>query len=50
MLDHTYAAVEDGEYPTVHIPKNIRVLETLLEEMAQEPEALCPSGGRAARI
>ncbi|MBN1818706.1 MAG: helix-turn-helix transcriptional regulator [Sedimentisphaerales bacterium] len=36
MLDHTYFAVEDGEYLTVHIPKNIRLLESLLQEQRSE--------------
>ncbi|MBN1123534.1 MAG: helix-turn-helix domain-containing protein [Sedimentisphaerales bacterium] len=36
MLDHTYSAIEDGEYITVHIPKNVRILETMLQEQGQE--------------
>ncbi|MBE0537759.1 MAG: helix-turn-helix domain-containing protein [Phycisphaerae bacterium] len=36
MLDHTYSAIEDGEYLTVHIPKNARILESLLWEHGQE--------------
>ncbi len=35
MLDHTYTAIDDGEYLTVHIPKNVRLLETLLQERGQ---------------
>jgi len=30
VLDHTYTAVEEGEYVTVHIPKNFKVFEALL--------------------
>lgn len=31
LLDHSYTQIETGEYVTVHIPKDIRILERLLE-------------------
>ncbi len=31
LLDHSYTQVEAGEYVTVHIPKDIRIIEKLLE-------------------
>jgi hypothetical protein len=31
LLDHSYTQREAGEYLTVHIPKDIRVIERLLE-------------------
>jgi len=31
LLDHSYTQVEDGEYLTIHIPKDIRVIEQLLD-------------------
>lgn len=31
LLDHSYTQVEAGEYVTIHIPKDIRALEKLLE-------------------
>ena len=31
LLDHSYTQIEAGEYVTVHIPKDIRILERLLE-------------------
>jgi len=31
LLDHAYTQVEDGEYITAHIPKDIRVIEQLLD-------------------
>jgi transcriptional regulator with XRE-family HTH domain len=32
LLDHSYTQIEAGEYVTVHIPKDIRILERLLED------------------
>lgn len=40
LLDHSYTQVEEGEYVTVHIPKDIRILEKLLE--GREGEQLEP--------
>lgn len=37
LLDHSYTQVEKGEYVTVHIPKDIRVIERLLEGSPEEP-------------
>ncbi len=37
LLDHAYNQIETGEYVTVHIPKDIRVIEKLLESRHQEP-------------
>lgn len=31
LLDHSYTQIEPGEYVTVHIPKDIRIIEKLLE-------------------
>jgi transcriptional regulator with XRE-family HTH domain len=40
LLDHSYTQIESGEYVTVHMPKDIRVLETLLDGKAEDaPEA-----------
>ena len=40
LLDHSYTQIEAGEYVTVHIPKDIRILERLLEGKAEDsPEA-----------
>ncbi len=36
LLDHSYTQVEAGEYVTVHIPKDIRIIEKLLEGKADE--------------
>ncbi len=37
LLDHSYMQVEAGEYVTVHIPKDIRIIEKLLEAKGEEP-------------
>jgi transcriptional regulator with XRE-family HTH domain len=36
LLDHSYTQIEEGEYVTVHIPKDIRILEKLLEGKIEE--------------
>jgi len=36
LLDHSYTQIETGEYVTVHIPKDIRILERLLEDKADD--------------
>ncbi len=36
LLDHSYTQVEAGEYLTVHIPKDIRIIEKLLEAKGEE--------------
>jgi mannose-6-phosphate isomerase-like protein (cupin superfamily) len=36
LLDHSYTQIETGEYVTVHIPKDIRILERLLEDKPEE--------------
>ncbi len=36
LLDHSYTQVETGEYVTVHIPKDIRVIERLFEGTSEE--------------
>ncbi len=36
LLDHSYTQVEAGEYVTVHIPKDIRIIERLLEGKGDE--------------
>jgi hypothetical protein len=35
LQDHSYTQVETGEYVTAHIPKDIRILERLLETRNQ---------------
>lgn len=37
LLDHSYTQIETGEYLTMHIPKDIRVIEKLLEGSPEEP-------------
>lgn len=37
LLDHAYTQIETGEYVTVHLPKDIRVIEKLLESSPEEP-------------
>jgi transcriptional regulator with XRE-family HTH domain len=40
LLDHSYTQIESGEYLTVHLPKDIRILERLLEDQAEDgPES-----------
>ena len=40
LLDHSYTQLETGEYVTVHIPKDLRVFERLLETKPEdEPES-----------
>lgn len=40
LLDHSYTQIETGEYVTVHIPKDIRILDTLLDAKPEEtPQA-----------
>jgi transcriptional regulator with XRE-family HTH domain len=36
LLDHSYTQIEAGEYVTVHIPKDVRILERLLESKSDE--------------
>jgi len=36
LLDHSYTQIETGEYVTVHLPKDMRVIERLLEEKAED--------------
>ncbi len=36
LLDHSYTQIEAGEYVTVHIPKDIRIIERLLEGKADD--------------
>jgi len=35
LLDHSYSQCEAGEYVTVHIPKDIRVIERLLDSQVE---------------
>jgi transcriptional regulator with XRE-family HTH domain len=37
LLDHSYTQIEAGEYVTVYIPKDLRLLEELLENKAEDP-------------
>ena len=39
LLDHSYVQREAGEYMTVHIPKDIRAIERLLEVQVESPKA-----------
>jgi mannose-6-phosphate isomerase-like protein (cupin superfamily) len=36
LLDHSYTQIEAGEYITVHLPKDIRVIERLLETKSED--------------
>jgi transcriptional regulator with XRE-family HTH domain len=36
LLDHSYTQIEAGEYVTVHIPKDVRIIERLLETKSEE--------------
>lgn len=36
LLDHSYTQIEAGEYVTVHIPKDVRLIEKLLEGKVEE--------------
>ncbi len=35
-LDHSYTAIEDSEFMTIHLPKDIRTLEALLTEKTRD--------------
>jgi len=37
LLDHSFTQIEDGEYITVHIPKDMRALEHLLDMEGESP-------------
>jgi len=39
LLDHSYSQREGGEYITVHIPKDLRVLERLLDGQVESTKA-----------
>ena len=45
LLDHSYTQLETGEYVTVHIPKDIRAIEKLLDAKPEEEpdQELSPS-------
>jgi len=36
LLDHSYTQIEAGEYVTVHIPKDVRIIERLLEARSED--------------
>jgi len=36
LLDHSYTQIEAGEYVTVHIPKDVRIIERLLEAKSED--------------
>ncbi len=36
LLDHSYTQIEAGEYVTIHIPKDARIIERLLEAKSEE--------------
>ena len=36
LLNHAYRQIEAGEYVTVHVPKDIRVIDRLLDARAEE--------------
>ena len=46
VLDHSYLQIEDGQYITVHIPKDIRSLAGLLEE-ADDVSPLSPVSSKS---
>jgi transcriptional regulator with XRE-family HTH domain len=37
LLDHSYSQIETGEYLTVHIPRDVRILERLLDGRTDDP-------------
>ena len=39
LLDHSYVQQEAGEYITIHIPKDIRVIERLLDAQVESAKA-----------
>jgi hypothetical protein len=39
LLDHSYTQIEAGDYLTVHIPKDVRVIENLLDSKSEEAAA-----------
>jgi len=36
LLDHSYTQIETGEYVTVHIPKDLSIIERLLESKSED--------------
>jgi transcriptional regulator with XRE-family HTH domain len=40
LLDHSYTQIEDGEYVTIHVPKDTRVIEQLLDMDGEIPPVL----------
>jgi transcriptional regulator with XRE-family HTH domain len=36
LLDHSYTQIEAGEYVTIHIPKDARIIEKLLEARSED--------------
>jgi hypothetical protein len=36
LLDHSYTQIEAGEYVTIHIPKDVRIIEKLLEAKPED--------------
>jgi len=36
LLDHSYTQIEAGEYVTMHIPKDVRIIEKLLEAKPED--------------
>jgi len=50
LVDHSYTQIEDGEYVTIHVPKDIRVIEQLLDAEGEASSAAPGLGdGRAGR-
>lgn len=36
LLDHSYTQIEAGEYITIHVPKNISIIDSLIESGSDE--------------
>jgi len=36
LLDHSYTQIEAGEYVTIHIPKDVRIIEKLLDARSED--------------
>ena len=36
LLDHSYTQIEAGEYVTIHIPKDARIIERLLDGKSED--------------
>ncbi len=49
VIDHDYTMVETGEFVTIHIPKDIRIIEALLDSMESKVAKLVRSEKAASK-